>query len=105
MYHKIASSFRYSSLLGPAGFYNSKKLAAPEVILQTADVLRYEHINESSKIIDDDIIAKEASLAKALLDDKMFLLANKTIIGIPERHNDALEEIPFLCDEIKLLLK
>ncbi|MBS4167980.1 CPn0927/CPn0928 family alpha/beta hydrolase fold protein [Parachlamydia sp. AcF125] len=83
----------------------SKKLQAPEIILQTAKVSQYEEIKDSSKVINDGIIAAQASLAKALLDDKACPTKNKVFIGIPEGHNEELTNPEFLAKKIESLLE
>lgn len=87
---------------------SSKKLQAPEIILQTAKLesdQQCEEIHDSSKIIDDGVITTHASLAKALLDDKDYPKANKVFLGIKERHNDELGDLSFLAKKIEELLK
>ena len=84
---------------------SSKKLQAPEIIMQTAKVKWYEEINDSSKIIDDGVIPANASLAKALLDDNKCPKKNKVFIGMQERHNDGLDDPSFLAQKIETLLK
>ncbi len=84
--------------------YSSKILQAPEVILQTADVERYTILSDSQRIIHDGVIAPEASLAKALLDDPDCPQKNKTFIGIPEPHNEPLSDMPFLASRIEQYL-
>lgn len=82
-----------------------KKLQAPAIIMQTAEVKGYEELNDSSKIIDDGVIAANASLAKALLEDNKCLRQNKVFIGMQERHNDGLKDPSFLAEKIEALLK
>ena len=82
---------------------SSKKLRAPEIIMQTAKVSWYEELRDCSKIIYDDVIPAEASLAKALL--KVRGLQNKVFIGMHERHNDELFDPSFLARKIEALLK
>ena len=84
---------------------SSKKLQAPEIIMQTANVKGYEELNDSSKIIGDGVIAVNASLAKALLEDNKCPRKNKVFIGIQERHNTPLHDSSFLAKKIKELLK
>lgn len=84
---------------------SSKKLQAPEIILQTANVERHEEINDSSKIIDDGIIPASASLAKVLLKDKRCPKRNKVFIGMQEGHNGEIEDRSFLVQKIEELLK
>jgi hypothetical protein len=83
---------------------SSKKLQAPEIILQTAAVANYEELVDSSKIIDDGIIPAQASLAKTLLDDPECPKNNKVFIGIPEMHGEALRNPTFLVQKIEALL-
>lgn len=84
---------------------SSKKLQAPEIILQSARVKDYKELTDSSKIIYDGVIPAEASLAKALLDDPKCPKKNKIIIGMKEQHNDALIKPSFLAQKIETLLK
>ena len=80
---------------------SSKKLQAPEIIMQTADVLDYEELQDSSKIIDDGVIPAGASLAKALLEDKDCSKKDKVFIGMSERHNVELYDPSFLERQIE----
>lgn len=85
---------------------SSKKLKAPEIIMQTADVSEYEDISgQSQKIKDDGVIPAEASLAKKLLDDKRPFVGEKYFLGIPEGHNDSLSNPDHLVTKIKEMLK
>lgn len=84
---------------------SSKKLQAPEIIMQTAKVRGYEELNDSSKIIDDGVIPANASLAKALLEDNKCPKQNKVFIGMQEQHNDGLNDPSFLAKKIETLLK
>lgn len=87
---------------------SSKKLKAPEIIIQTADVSDYTDISGCpEKIKDDDVIASEASLAKKLLDDQQPLLGKKYFMGVPESHNSALKKlgVGHLAEKIKEMLK
>jgi hypothetical protein len=65
----------------------SKRLHIPEIILQTATVERYERLQDSSKIIYDDILREKATLAKVLLDDPSCNKENKLFLGIYELHD------------------
>ena len=60
---------------------SSKKLQAPEIIMQTAKIKGYKELNDSSKIIDDGVIQANASLGKALLDDKNCPRGKKYLLG------------------------
>lgn len=84
---------------------SSKKLQAPEIILQTAKVKDYEILKDDAKIIDDGIIAPEASLAKAMLRTGLCANKDKLCIGIPETHNRSLKNLPFLAQKVEELLK
>jgi hypothetical protein len=84
---------------------SSKKLLAPEIIMQTANVEGYEEINDSSKIIDDGVIRAKASLAKALLDDDKCPRQNKVFIGMKERHMAPLIDPSFLARKIDELFR
>ena len=83
---------------------SSKALQAPEIILQRARVERYEELHDSAKIISDGVIPADASLAKALLEDRECPRENKLFIGMPERHNDGLSDPSFLGQKIETLL-
>jgi hypothetical protein len=85
---------------------SSKKLQAPEIIMQRANVkCGYEELNDSSKIIGDGIIPANASLAKALLEDNKCPKQNKVFIGMQEQHNDELKDPSFLAKKIEAFLK
>lgn len=84
---------------------SSKKLQVPEIIMQTSKVKGYEELNDSSKIIDDGVIAADASLAKALLKDDKCPKKNKIFIGMQEEHCERLNNISFLTEKIKEMLK
>jgi len=84
---------------------SSKKLQAPEIIMQTARVQEYEELNDSSKIIGDGVIPANASLAQALLDDNKCPKENKLFLGISERHNDGLSNPSFLAKKIEAFFK
>lgn len=84
---------------------SSKKLKAPEIILQTANVKEYEELKDSSKIINDGVIPANASLAKALLEDNKCPKQNKVFIGMREGHNHGLTDPSFLAKKIEALLK
>jgi hypothetical protein len=84
---------------------SSKKLQAPEIIMQTAKVNRYVELTDSSKIIDDGVITANAALAKAMLEDKKYSKVNKIFIGMPERHNDELNDSSFLTQRINAFLE
>jgi len=81
--------------------HSSKKMQVPEIILQTALVQDYEELTDSSKIIDDGIIAGKASLAKVLLDDDRCPKSHKIFIGIPEGHNYGLSDPAYLAHKIE----
>ncbi len=84
---------------------SSKKLQAPEIILQTARVQEHEALSVSDLIINDGIIPAKASLATTLLDDNNCPKENKLFIGIQERHNEQLTNPSFLVNKIKEFLK
>ncbi len=83
---------------------SSQNQQTPEIILQTANVKNYEILTDSSKLIDDGTIAAEASLAKALLDHPSRLHKDLVIIGIPDRHNDLLSDLPFIAQHVEMML-
>jgi len=80
---------------------SSQNLQAPEIILQTANVESYEMLTDSSKLIDDGTLAAEATLAKALLSNPKGLRKNQMIIGIPEKHNESLSDLPFIAKQVE----
>lgn len=85
---------------------SSKKLKAPEIILQTANVCCYTDISNNPELIEGDgIIPAEASLAKELLKDETSFSGNKYFLGIPEGHNSSLQNTKFLTNQIKEMLK
>jgi len=85
---------------------SSKKLQAPEIIMQRADVTNfYEELQESSKITGDGVIPCDASLAKALLDDAECPKENKLFIGMLEDHNDDLNGPEVIAQKIEAFLK
>jgi len=85
---------------------SSKKLKAPEIIMQTANVSDYRDISgQPEKIRHDGTISAEASLAKKLLDDKQPLLGNKYFMGIPEGHSWKLNDPTHLIAKINEMLK
>lgn len=85
---------------------SSKKLKAPEIIIQTANVSDYTDISgQSTEIIHDGVIPPKASLAKKLLDDKQSLPGNKYFMGIPEGHNCRLNDPTHLVAKINEMLK
>jgi hypothetical protein len=71
---------------------SSKKLKAPEIILQKADCKELTEIMDSQVIEDDGIIAASSSLAKALLEDPDCPRESKIFIGMPHDHNDRINE-------------
>lgn len=77
---------------------SSKKIKAHEIIIQRARVDEPEEIDDPSLICHDGIIAKEASLAYALLKEGSCSKKNKTVIGVPSTHNQD-------GDYAKILLK
>lgn len=86
---------------------SSRKLNAPEIILQKADVERSREITKTDNISNDGVIFPEASLAKALLDDPTYPKENKVFLGIEENYNDPLNETTTqkLTEEIEKGLK
>ena len=80
---------------------SSKKLKAPEIIVQTASVIDHEELKDASKIIDDGVIAYAASLAKALLDDETCPKHNKTFFGVSSNHFYQIPNTKFLIKKVK----
>lgn len=72
---------------------SSRQLQASEIILQTAQASSSDSPGASFReaiIIDDGIITSSASLAKALLENPINQAGPKSILGIPETHNQTL---------------
>ncbi|MFI0435647.1 MAG: CPn0927/CPn0928 family alpha/beta hydrolase fold protein [Parachlamydiaceae bacterium] len=85
---------------------SSKKLKAPEIIIQTADVSQpHDLLGQAEKIKDDGVISAEASLAKKLLDDKEPFVGKKYFMGIVQDHNECLNDPGHLVDKINEMLK
>lgn len=84
---------------------SSKALQAPEIIMQTANIGKYEKLTSSAKIIHDGVIPAEATLGKALLNDPTCQKKNKYFLGIPDMHNLNLSHLSYLTDLIKKLLR
>jgi hypothetical protein len=80
---------------------SSKKMKVPEIILQTADFQEYRELTDPSNIIDDGVIPATASLAKAVLEDQEWVAEKRLIIGVPERHNNRLTNVPYLSEKIR----
>ncbi len=80
---------------------SSKKLQAPEIIIQTADVENTIELTDGSKVVHDIAIPAEASLAKVLLDDDQCPKGNKTFFGIREDHMTELKDTSFLTNQIE----
>jgi len=80
---------------------SSKALKAPEIIMQTANVDKYEELKDSSKIVDDGLLPAEITLAKVLLDDPDCPKDNKIFIGVPENHMDNMRQPDFLAEKIE----
>jgi hypothetical protein len=83
---------------------SSKKLQAPEIIIQSADTDCYILLKNSSRIIHDGVIPAEASIAKTLLDDQTCPKQEKVFIGIPEKHGNKLESTHVITTRINYLL-
>ncbi|MBS0627276.1 MAG: hypothetical protein JSS09_03585, partial [Verrucomicrobia bacterium] len=70
---------------------SSKSLHVPEIIMQTAAVETCQELVDNSSIIHDNVIPREATLAKVLLEDlDPKAKANKMFLGLPEKHNENL---------------
>ena len=80
---------------------SSKKLKAPEIIVQTASVIDHEELKDASKIIDDGVIAYGAALAKALLEDESCPKQNKTFFGVSSNHFYQIPNTKFLIKKVK----
>lgn len=79
-------------------YASSKKLNAPEFILQTADVKKHQWLKNSKKIIGDGIILKDASLAKKVLDNDKN--KNQSVLGIMEDHHQQIQHYGFISHAI-----
>jgi hypothetical protein len=104
-----------SSLLGrPLGFLvkllgwnissveSSKRLQAPEIILQTGNIGNYKTLRDHSQLRrTDGVIPAEASLAKALLEDPTCPRGHKVLIAIPDEHNEPLSDPQYLAAKIE----
>lgn len=80
---------------------SSKNLKAPEIIIQTASVFSTQEVNDASFISGDGVIAYEASLAKALLEDDSCPRDNKTFFGVTSDHNIPIYDTKFLIKKVK----
>lgn len=84
---------------------SSKKLKAPEIIMQTADVATYADVSDHpEKIKDDGVIFAKASLAKKLLEDKQSFVGKKYFMGISQSHNEYLWDATPLVAKINEML-
>ena len=93
---------------------SSKKLQAPEIIMQTVKGVNGQDASRDISgspvdITHDDVIPAEASLAKHLLEDGSCPKENKYFMGIPDRHNGdrlngSLANTKPLTDKIKEML-
>lgn len=82
---------------------SSKRLACPEIIIQTAAVNTYTdlHRTPSARVIRDGVIGAECSLAQVLLNDSACPKERKYFLGVPEKHNDSLTRLDFIAQKIK----
>lgn len=85
-------------------FSSSKKLDAPEIIIQKAKVANTQVIHDPALILGDGIIAADASLAKAMLSDPQCPKKDKVFIGIKANHNNSFDQ-KLLINNINLLVK
>ncbi len=66
----------------------------PEIIMQTAGVYEPTDIGrQPDLVVDDDVIGADVSLVKKLLESGLQPSSNKYFMGIPEHHNDPLEDL------------
>jgi hypothetical protein len=77
-----------------------KRLPVKEIVLQTAKVERYEILTDSSKIIDDGVIPACNAYGEAIFTLPAACREFKTVIGIPEAHNEG-----FRVDEFVKLIE
>lgn len=82
----------------------AKDLKAPEIIIQSAKVKSPQYLTSSYNIVDDGIIKADSSLAKGLLNDPGAPKLGKFYIGVPEDHNEDLEDTGLLTEKVKSLL-
>jgi hypothetical protein len=113
---KVVSDFTNNnrllvSIVKPLGWNitsvdSSKRLKAPEIIMQTANVSGYTDISGqlSEIIVDDMVISAEASLAKSLLEDRGPFVGTKYFLGIKEKHNEGLNDPTHLVEKIHEML-
>ena len=83
---------------------SSLALKAPEIIFQTADTGHYIELQDSTQVMDDGVIPKNASLASALLDNPDCPRDSKLFIGTGESHNDPIFNVPYLAKRINRML-
>ncbi|KAF3361677.1 hypothetical protein PHSC3_001800 [Chlamydiales bacterium STE3] len=79
----------------------SKNLKDPEIIIQSTRFEEddYQIFDSAENIMDDGIIGAKSSLAASLLAGGH--TKNKTFIGVPDGHNDALSDPEFIADRIR----
>jgi hypothetical protein len=71
---------------------SSKVLSCGEIVMQKGISKQCKLINSSDELAKNDgVIIKNASLAKALMDDPT-MLSNKCCLAIPEYHNDQISK-------------
>lgn len=85
---------------------SSLNLQAPEIILQTASIRNVERLVDSSTIIRDGVIGRDATLAKNILESEVPSKGKKIILGIRESHNESLRSATLteVGDTIEALL-
>ena len=85
---------------------SSKKLEAPEIIMQTAFGGEYKDIlDHPEEVKHDGVIPAEASLAKRLLEDEECPKNNKYFMGIPDYHNEGIWESSHLVEKIEEMIQ
>ena len=80
---------------------SSRRLTAPEIIIQGTNGTKYEQLSQWSPTDGDGVIADSAALAKALLEGRTGTENKKIFLGVPEGHNDPLSDPLYLANIIK----
>lgn len=88
---------------------SSKVLQAPEIIIQRAEKTPQQNLDQgeygafsnSNPILSDGVIPKDASLAKALLEDNSINKINKQFLETRFGHNEGIEKPKILAQKIR----
>lgn len=87
---------------------SSRKLQAPEIIMQTAAVSSYTNLQEEkARIIHDGVIPAKATLANKLLEEEEShpLAKEKYFMGLQEQHNSPIHGPRHLVEKINEMLR